>query len=96
MVPGITKEPMLDAAQIAGELNICQSKARRMMREGQIPAIKVGRIWRARRLDVESVKRGQPPVDPRIAEIIAAAEPLTDQQVDDIVAIIRADQSGKR
>jgi excisionase family DNA binding protein len=98
-MPPVTKEPMLDATQIAGELNISQEisqeKSRQMLRRGEIPAIKVGRIWRARREDVEAIKRGRAPgepVDQRVAAIIAAMAPLTDREIDDVVAIIRSDR----
>jgi excisionase family DNA binding protein len=82
------REPMLTAAAIAAELSISDEKARQMLRQGEIPARKCGRIWRARREDVDSYIAGNMP-DDEIAEILRNSPPLTDQQIDDVVAIIR-------
>jgi putative molybdopterin biosynthesis protein len=65
-----------------------------LIRRRELPAVKVGRRWRVRREDVEALLAGAetPPRDPRIAEIVDASPLWTDEQIDRIVAIIRADQ----
>jgi excisionase family DNA binding protein len=68
-----------------------------MLASGQLRGFRIGKgkAWRiaADALDEYMAGTAKPLVDPYIAEIIAAAPPLTDEQVDAIVAIIQADRS---
>jgi excisionase family DNA binding protein len=97
VLPEVTRKAV-DPAGAAVALDCHIDTIDRMISDGRLPAVKVGTGWRIREEDIDALLAGRlaPPVDPRIAEIIAAAPPLTDPQVDDIVAIIRADQGGER
>lgn len=68
---------------------------RLMIRAGDIPAFKVGHRYRVR---VDTLRAFMEPVntvttDERIRRIVAALPPLTNEQIDSIVAIIRADRA---
>ena len=96
MPPGVQQRPALTPAQAAHLINCSEEKLRMMLRDGEFPGVKLGRHWRVRPEAVEAYLAGEltaavdpPPVDPQIAEILRALPPLTDQEVDDVVAIIR-------
>jgi hypothetical protein len=67
-----------------------------LIADGRLPAAKVASGWRIRESDIDALlARGsqpkQPSVDDLVAEIVAASPPLTDAQIDRIVAIIKSD-----
>jgi len=62
----------------------CVETARRMIRRGELPAKKTGRIWRVRRETVEAYRAGQTSegdaVDAYVERLVEAAPQLTDEQ----------------
>ena len=47
-------EPLLDSVQASAILLIHPKTLQRMAREGQLPAVRVGKLWRFRRADIEN------------------------------------------
>lgn len=50
----------LDPALAGVEMNVCTETVRRLIRTGQLPAVKVGRVWRIRRQDIDAFMAGSP------------------------------------
>ena len=47
-------EPLFNATEIAGAYKISRSRAYLLLKNGEIPAVRIGRSVRARRSDVEA------------------------------------------
>jgi len=50
---------MLTLDDIAKELKVSQRSVYRLIRSGELPAIRVGNLWRVREEDFEAYKRGE-------------------------------------
>jgi excisionase family DNA binding protein len=95
-MPELATRRAVTVAEAAHQAHTSTKLIYQLINDRQLPAVKVGAVWRIRQEDLDALLAGrsEPHVDPRIAGIVAAAPPLTDEQVDAIVAIIRADQGG--
>ena len=97
-MPELATRPALTVAGAAYKANISKKLIYAEIARKKLRATKVGRVIRIAPEDFDAwfADNGVTPcypVDPRIAEIVAAAQPLTDSQVAEIVAIIRADRA---
>jgi excisionase family DNA binding protein len=50
----MTEESLMDIRQIAAYLQINEATAYNWAQEGKLPGIKLGRVWRFRREDIEA------------------------------------------
>jgi excisionase family DNA binding protein len=71
------------------ELNgVCESTVKRAIREGKIPAYRVGKSRRIPLSHLEQLQRNDP-IEAEIERIVSAAPPLTDDQRNRIAALLR-------
>jgi excisionase family DNA binding protein len=47
------EDELLSTREVAKRLKLCRVTVQRLMRRGEIPAVKVGRSWRVRRSALE-------------------------------------------
>jgi excisionase family DNA binding protein len=96
-MPELKTRRALTVAEAAYSANTSKKLIYAEIERGNLQATRLGRLIRITPESFDAWMAGskpEPAVDPRIAEIVAAATPLTDEQVDDIVAIIVADRGG--
>ncbi|MDT5367357.1 MAG: Helix-turn-helix domain [Mycobacterium sp.] len=48
----------LDTHGVAALLGVCHMTVLRLINRGQLPAVKIGRVWRVRQADVEALLAG--------------------------------------
>lgn len=66
-------EPLLTAAEVADELRVSTMTVYRLVRRGELPAVRVGRNYRIRRRDLTAYLEGQT-VDPASVELDDTAD----------------------
>ena len=90
------KQPALTVTDAAREGKTSKKLIYEEIARGNLKAVRLGKSQGTFRLTRENfddwMAGRRSPVDQRIAEIIASSPPLTDAQVDEIVAIIRAER----
>jgi excisionase family DNA binding protein len=96
-MPQLETRPALTAAQAAKLANTCTATVYREIDRGNLRAARIGHAIRITRESFDAWMAGRKPpqspsVDDLIDEIVAASTPLSDEQIDRIVAIINADQ----
>ena len=48
----LTPSPLLDVPEVAAKLRLTEEHTRRLLRAGQLPGLKIGKVWR---VDAESL-----------------------------------------
>jgi excisionase family DNA binding protein len=66
---------------------VCESTIRRMIRSGQLPAYRIGSVFRIPLRTLETMQRGG--YEHALERLIADAPPLTDEQRNRISALLR-------
>ena len=50
----LTPSPLLDVPEVAAKLRLTEEHTRRLLRAGELPGLKIGKVWR---VDAESLAR---------------------------------------
>ena len=48
----LTPSPLLDVPEVAAKLRLTEEHTRRLLRAGELPGLKIGKVWR---VDAESL-----------------------------------------
>ena len=87
--------PALTARGVQVALGLeCLATVHRMIKRGELPAVKVGRVWRIRQEDLEALLAGQKSdddaaVDEWVERALAVAPKLTEEQRNKLAELLR-------
>lgn len=87
-------QPALSPREVQEALGLaCIKTVHRLIWRGELPAKKVGRIWRVRREDLDAYLAGRDSADAHLDEyvdaVVARAKKLTDEQYAKLAALLR-------
>lgn len=95
-MPQLETRTALTVAEIAKKFKVNKKTVYGAVGRNELQATRIGRAIRITPESFDAWLAGQKPkppaIDEQIAAVLATLPPLTDQQIDDIVAIIRADR----